>query len=231
MLGAVGDDDFGRFLRAALLAGGVEDALVRTVPGGSGMSVAISDASGDYAATIVSGANLAIDPADLDRLEWRPVAVLVLQSEIPEAVNIAAACHARAHGIPVVLNAAPARALSAEFSALIDILVVNAVEAEMFGTPPVTDLASAGIAARALGQKHPGVVVTAGGAGLAWVQGADAGVVAAEKIKVVSTHGAGDCFTGSLAAALARGGRLAEACDQASHAAALHVAGKGSDRP
>jgi ribokinase len=225
MLGAVGDDDFGRFLRATLQAGGVEDAHVRTVPGGSGMSVAISDASGDYAATIVSGANLAIDPADLARLDWDTVAVLVLQSEVPEAVNLAAASHAHAHGIPVVLNAAPARALSAEFAALVDTLVVNAVEAEMFGTQPVTDLASAGVAAKRLAQIHPGVVVTAGGAGLAWVQGADAGVVVAEKIKVVSTHGAGDCFTGSLAAALARGRGLGEACAEASRAAARHVAG------
>jgi ribokinase len=59
MFGAIGDDDFGAFLRGALRSAKVDDAFVATlVDVGSGMSVAILDADGDYAATIVSGANL-----------------------------------------------------------------------------------------------------------------------------------------------------------------------------
>lgn len=225
MAGAVGDDDFGRFLRTALEQAGVDHGHVRILPGGSGMSVAISDRSGDYAATIVSGANLQIDAAALEPLPWADFAVLVLQNEVTEQVNFAAAKLARSRDIPVVLNAAPARPLSPEFAALVDVLVVNAVEAEMFGTPRVTDLASAAIAARQLQRVCPAVVVTAGGEGLAWVQGRDQGQIAAEKVRVVSTHGAGDCFTGSLAAALAKGQQLGQACTLAAHAAARLVSG------
>ena len=105
MFGAVGADDFGSYLRSALLAGGVEDSFVATFPDvGSGMSVAILDADGDYAATIVSGANLHLDPSKLAEEDlWQGVGLLILQNEIPEALNIAAARQARRRGIRTLL--------------------------------------------------------------------------------------------------------------------------------
>lgn len=225
MAGAVGGDDFGRYLRDALAQAGVDHSAVRTVDTGSGMSVAIMEASGDYAATIVSGANLRVRPEDLAALPWDRALVLVLQNELPEAVNLAAARLACASGVTVVLNAAPARALPPELAAMVGVLVVNAVEAEMFGTPPVTDLASAGAAAAQLAQGFAAVIVTAGGAGLAWAGPQGRGTLAAEQVRVISTHGAGDCFTGTLAAALAAGQGLDRACQSAASAAARHVSG------
>jgi len=226
MLGAVGDDGFGRFLLDRLTAAEVDTGLVATLPGaGSGMSVAILDASGDYAATIVSGANRSIDTGALAQdAVWNGVALLVLQNEVPEAVNLAAAREARARRVPVLLNAAPARALAPGFAALVDVLVVNIVEAEMMGTGPVTSLDSAAAAARQLARTYPSVVVTAGGLGLAAATGQETPFkLPAQAVEVVSTHGAGDCFVGSLAFGLANGVPLAEACGTAAHAAALHV--------
>ena len=97
MVGAVGGDEFGRFLRSGLRQAGVDDRFVTTLPGiGSGMSVAIQDAGGDYAAAIVSGSNLRIDPAVIgDDALWQGVALLVLQCEVPDTVNLAAAAGAR----------------------------------------------------------------------------------------------------------------------------------------
>jgi ribokinase len=97
MVGAVGNDDFASFLRANLTKGGVEDRFIATAPDvGSGMSVAIQDADGDYAATIVSGANLHISAAALtDDAVWNGVSVLILQNEVPEAINLAAAAERR----------------------------------------------------------------------------------------------------------------------------------------
>ncbi len=227
MVGAVGDDAFGRFLTAALDAGGVDRRQVAIVAdAGSGMSVAIQDAAGDYAATIVSGANLRIDPAVLsDATLWDGVRVLVLQNEVTEALNIAAAAEARRRGVRVVLNAAPARVLPEALRQAVDLLIVNAVEAETMGTEPVTDLHSAMEAAHTLAASFDSVVVTAGSKGLAAWSSDDARIVLpAIKVKAVSSHGAGDCFTGTLAAALARGASLEEACRAASRAAADHVA-------
>ena len=227
MVGAVGDDDFGVFLRRHLRQGGVEDQFVATLPGvASGMSVAIQDGAGDYAATIVSGSNLLIALDSLMGLVWDDVSILVLQNEVPEAVNIAAASAARARGLRTLLNAAPYRALSAEFHGLIDILVVNAVEAEMMGTPKVCGLPSALDAAQQLADQFEMVIVTAGGEGLAaWGADDAAFKLPAEKVQVVSSHGAGDSFIGTLAARLAEGAGFEAACRTASHAAARHVSG------
>jgi len=225
MAGAVGRDGFGAFLTAALDAGGVDRRFVVEVPGvGSGMSVAVVEDGGDYAATIVSGANLRIDPAALeDAALWEGVAVLVLQNEVPEAVNLAAARAARAREVRVVLNAAPARELPKDIEGLVDLLVVNAVEAEMMGAGVVDGLAAAGLAAEVLARRFAAVVVTAGGRGLAARAEGIALSLPAVPVAVISTHGAGDCFTGTLAAELARGAGLEAACRAASEAAARHV--------
>lgn len=229
MFGAVGSDDFGTFLRRSLRTGGVDDAAVATIPAiGSGMSVAIQDAGGDYAATIVSGANLHADPAALaqDAL-WRDVALLVLQNEVPDALNRAACREAATRGIRTLLNAAPARALSPALAGQIDILVVNAVEAEMMGAGAVRSLHDAQRAAGQLAGRFRSVIVTAGSLGLA---GQDpeglAFAVPAERVDVISTHGAGDCFTGTLAAHLVQGLTLVQAARLAASAAARHVSGQ-----
>ncbi len=228
MVGAVGDDDFGRFLRQGLQAGGVDDRFVTTLPGvGSGMSVAIIDGAGDYAATIVSGANLQIAPDVAEDLAvWDGVGLLVLQNEIPDPVNAHFARAARRCGIPVVLNAAPARVLPPELQTLVDILVVNAVEAEMMGAGPVCSLRSAADAAGQLAAAFDCVIVTAGAHGLAaWGAADEPFQLPAEKVAVVSTHGAGDAFIGALVAALVTGSALQDACRTASAAAARHVGG------
>ena len=226
MAGAVGDDDFGRFLLDALEVGGVDAARVaRLANAGSGMSVAISDAGGDYGAVIVSGANLLADPVALAEPDlWQGARALILQNEMPEALNVSAACAAKAVGAMVCLNAAPYRPLCRELAQAVDLLVVNAIEAEQLTDLSVTDLASAAAAAQALCGRFPSVVVTAGSEGVAgMVRGADPITVPALPVTLVSTHGAGDTFVGVLVAALAAGQPFAECLASANAAAAAHV--------
>lgn len=226
MAGAVGADAFGQFLLAALAEGGIETSRVaRHVGAASGMSVAIGDAGGDYGAVIVSGANLLLDPAALAAPGlWRGAQALILQNELPEAANLAAARAARAAGARVCLNAAPFRPLPAELMALLDLLVVNAIEAEQLGCAAVTDLASATAAAAALAERFPTVVVTAGGDGVAGMRQGEAPVVLpALPVALVSTHGAGDVFVGALVTALAAGEPFARSLERANAAAAAHV--------
>ena len=232
MVGCLGDDAFGARMRQRLEAAGVGLAHVRTVTQGSGMSVAIQQEGGDYAAIVVSGANRAIDEAAIGTsgAAIRGARVLVLQDEIDEPANIAAAHIAHAAGATVVLNAAPARPLGG-LTGRVDVLVVNTVEAEMLGAGPVDDLASAATAAGRLLPLAPRVIVTAGAAGVAAVSASDAVVIPAHPVQGAETHGAGDVFVGALAARLAAGAPFADALRYANAAAALHVATPEADRP
>ena len=232
MLGAVGEDDFGTYLLDALTAGGVDAARVRRIPGtASGISVAITDAEGDYGAVIVSGANLTIDAAALkDATLWAGATVLILQNEVPEAINIAAARAARAQGVLVCLNAAPAREMSGDLWALLDVLVVNAVEARDLCGITVDSLADAARAAHALAERVPVAVVTAGGDGVAYAQTfGPSGMEKAIPVTLVSSHGAGDVFVGALSSELAKGSDIQHAVVQANLRAAHHVS-RSSDR-
>jgi ribokinase len=225
MIGALGEDQFGAQLRERLAQAGVDLGAVRTVARGSGMSVAIEQPDGDYAAIVVSGANREIDAAQVEASAEaiRESGALLLQHEVPEAANVAAAALARGAGVRVVLNGAPARPLGG-LAGLVDVLVVNTVEAEMLGAGRVADLDAAQAAASVLQGLAPTVVVTAGSAGLAAATGSDTLVLPAHQVPQVETLGAGDVFVGALGVRLAAGDGLEAALRYANAAAALHVA-------
>ncbi|GGD76334.1 ribokinase [Rhizobium anhuiense] len=228
MIGAVADDDFGHALTDNLARSKVDHRFVKKVTGvGSGMSVAIFDSEGDYGAVIVSGSNLMLGQVDVDAASKAFVdgALLVLQNEVPDHANVSAAKAMKVAGGTVVLNAAPARPLSADLQQLVDVLVVNAIEAEQLAELPVVDtLEGAANAAKLLAAKFPVVVVTAGGDGVACAtREGDAFSIEAIKVELVSTHGAGDEFTGVLASELARGSGIRAAIEAANHAAAVLV--------
>lgn len=220
--GHTGQDDFGDRLRANLVAAGVDISHVGVdAAQGSGMSVAISEAAGEYGAVVVSGANLTIDASTIAS-RWAALwncKVLLLQNEIPEAVSLAAAQAARAKGARIVLNAAPARQMSEAFLALVDVLVVNRVEARMLSGED--DMAAA---LATLHSASRDVVLTLGGDGLMLMtRDGSRTDIPALPVKLLSSHGAGDCFCGALAARLAAGDGLEAACRFATEAAGRFV--------
>lgn len=244
MIGRLGADAFGVRMRDHLAAAGVDATFVGSTGAGAGasdtdtgtgagsgggaatgMSVAITQADGDYAAVVVSGANRSLDAAGVaaSAVAIRAARVLILQHEIADEANVSAARVAREAGAQVILNAAPARPLGG-MAGLIDLLVVNAVEAEMLGARALDDLAGAVGAAEDLLGMAPVVVVTAGGSGVAAVsRGAAAMRLPAHPVTGADAHGAGDAFVGALAARLAADEALGDALRYANAAAALHV--------
>jgi ribokinase len=230
MIGRVGNDDFGQTLTTNLNANNVNiDNVSVDETNGTGMSAAILQDDGEYGAVIVSGSNLALQPEDAAKA-WQNLGsakYLILQNEIPEAVNIAVAQAARSSGARVILNAAPARKMSDQFLQLVDVLVVNRVEAEMLVGGTITDANSAQSLLPKLARPNQMVVITLGGKGLVF-QTADGQLdfVAPHVVKVQSAHGAGDCFVGALAQSLASGEDLPKACSHANFVAAQLVSGK-----
>lgn len=228
-VGAVGADSQGEFLQAVLDVNGIDNRFVTVNESvASGMSVALMDAEGDYGAVVVSNANNHIDVAQFnDDQLWQQVEMLLLQNEVSEAVNLSAAKQAKQRGIRVCLNAAPARALCAEMQYAVDLLVVNGVEARDLSGIPVNNLSDACMAAELLSQHYPAVIVTAGEHGVAWCEAGDRSEsMPAEKVELVSTHGAGDCFMGTLCTSILQRESLGSSVAKANRAAAAHVSRK-----
>ncbi len=229
MISRVGKDGFADTLMQNLKSSNVNtDAISIDPVAGTGMSVAILKDDGDYGAVIVSGSNLKIDPASLST-EWQKLGganVLVLQNEVPHLVNVAVALAAKADGATVVFNAAPVREVGQDLLSLVDVLIVNRVEAEDMSGVAVHNRQSAIAALPALRKLAKSIVITLGAEGLVVRDAGQTVEIAAQAVKVVSTHGAGDCFVGTLAQQLSQSAGLVEACRAANRRAAEFVSGQ-----
>ncbi len=224
MLGRVGGDVFAASLVDNLRAAGVDTSLIqRDEAAASGLSVAVVGADGEYGAVVVSAANRGLSADGFALPEG--ARVLVLQNEVPEAVNRSVAAEARRRGAIVVLNAAPMRPTAPETMRLVDLLIVNRIEAEALFETPIHGVKDALAAAKWAGGGFDGeAIVTLGSDGL--VHRDRSGAVRHHAVRpapVVSAHGAGDVFVGVLCAGLAVPVAMDEAIADAQAAAARFV--------
>ena len=209
-LGKVGSEGDSRAVSAFCVNEGIAP-FVRW-PTASAMPTAcaaiLTDAAGETRVTVARGAEL--DAADVDSGfgdEIVSADLLLLNNEIPEAVNVRASEIAEAHGVKILFNPAPARPLP------------NALKRRVFlWTPNEFEEARLG--------DVPGEVVTTLGANGCRIKSTGVVIPAARCVKAVDSTGAGDTFTGVLAVRLAEGESLADACRAANEAAARCVAAK-----
>lgn len=227
-VGCVGDDDAAPRLRADLERAGVDVSGVLTVPGPSGTALIAVDERGENTIVVIPGANAAWPADAVAGLDLRAGDVVVLQLEVPFEVVEAVAARAAGLGARVVLNAAPMDARVRDLLGLVDVLVVNEIEAaELFGVGSDAD-ALAGVA----GTVGPALVVTRGASGVLFAPAR--GVVqtlAAFPVDAVDTVGAGDAFVGGFAAALAASGSLDTAVRVGAAAGALTATVAGARHP
>ncbi|MGN9914028.1 ribokinase [Phytohabitans sp. LJ34] len=205
-LGAIGSDSFGVTLKARLAASGVDSAHARVVYGSSGVALVVVDGEGENTIVVTPGANTAFTSlTEAELAAIRGADVLVTQLEIPVETVTEAALAARAAGVRVLLNAAPARALPAELLDAVDLLVVNEGEAFTISGRGRDDRG-------ALLSVVPRAVVTMGDEG-AWYGDRDgtSAHVPAVKVETVDSTAAGDAFTGALAVAWGEGREMVEA--------------------
>ena len=231
MVGRVGGDIFAASLVNNLREAGVDTSLIqRDEAAMSGLSVAVVGADGEYGAVVVSAANRALGS---DGFVFPEAArVLVMQNEVPEAVNRAVAAVARENGATVVLNAAPMRPMAPEMMRLVDLLIVNRIEAEGLFAMPIRTAEDAREAAERAGAGIAGeLIVTLGSDGL--VHRDRRGRVRHHAVRpapVVSAHGAGDVFVGALCARMAALAAMEDAIAYGQAAAARFVSTPLEDR-
>ncbi len=230
MAGRIGTDEFGERIRRSLEASGVDDRQVLQVDEPTGMSVAIVDPGGDYGAVIVSGANGGIDASEITM--FPSLKGLVLQCEVPSMVNRTAIARAP-KDCRVILNAAPYNdhALAVpEVVERIDVLVVNRIEAAMHTGLDETALDVERAAGELIDRGPAAVIITLGGEGLFARTKDECFRLPGINVDVISTHGAGDAFTGALAAELTRTRNFRSAAEFAQGCAALTVSTIPEDR-
>jgi ribokinase len=219
MVGRVGADAQGTWLKGALAGDRVDVTHVRTDRHAhTGMAMIAVDPNGENTIVVSPGANAHVVARDVAKAGDLISAadVLLLQHEVPDEA-VAAAIEA-ANGT-VVLNPAPARALTGT----VDVLVPNRGELEALtggsGDPVMLARSIAGAGA---------VVVTLGAEGAVVVEGERAERLPAPRVKAVDTTGAGDAFCGALAGALSDGATLVEAARWAVRVAAVSVTRHGA---
>jgi ribokinase len=236
-LGQIGCDAAGAMLEAELGRRGVGLAhVVRTPATPSGQAIVMLLPQGQNSIVIVGGANQAwntLPEAMLPAI--RNAQAIMLQREVPDEVNLAAATAAKKEGKIVVLDAGgKLGTVGDEMLRVVDVLSPNEGELE-----EITGIRGdvEGAARRLIESGVKNVVVKMGGQGSMYF--GEEGqyrqmAVSREGMSVVDTTGAGDCFTAALVTRLVeRGGRCTledfkDAMAFASVAAFLSITKKGA---
>ena len=224
--------DTGERGRKQLASDNIDVAPVSVVAGEStGVALIFVNAEGENVIGIHAGANAALttERVEAQRAIIAGAEALLMQLESPVESVLAAAKIAHENHTTVVLNPAPARVLSDELLALVDIITPNETEAEKLTGIRVENDDDAARAARALHDKGIGtVIITLGSRGVWASVNGEGRRVPGFKVKAIDTIAAGDTFNGALVTALLEGKRMDEAIRFAHAAAAIAVTRKGA---
>lgn len=229
MIGVVGSDAAGESLRSYLASEGVGVAGVQSVSDSPTGTAIITVAGGENSIVYVAGANNTLSTNQLHDFAPQAGDVVVAQFETPTTTTLRAFEKARSEGAVTVLNPAPAKQVPPELLVLTDYLIVNEHEFAIIFGQSSQDARQQNNVLSATGKNFSGtLVLTLGEEGvIAWSKEQvfkESGV----SIEVVDSTGAGDCFVGYMAAALAQGEDLAEILNTANAAAAQSVTKPGA---
>ena len=228
----LGDDIFGRQALQLFKDEGIDTSCIITdAQYPSGVALITVDDRGENCIAVASGANAALLPGglgDIDNLV-AGADIILMQLEIPlETVEYISAL-ARKHGKKVILNPAPACALSDALLSNITIITPNQTEAEILTGIAVVDEVTAVAAAVALQAKGiVDVIITLGAGGALVYSNNTYKIITPPRVTAVDTTAAGDVFNGALVVALAEGMDIFEASAFACKAAAISVTRLGA---
>jgi ribokinase len=224
LIAAIGADDAGDHIRAILAAEAVLTDGLSIWPGPTDRcSIYVDDAGENTIVSAISAAR-AFDPVAAGKLgDIAPGDPLLCQGNL--AVPALADClrAARARGATTVLNPSPLFPANGFDWHLVDVAVLNEVEARSLSG---SDDGHAGVE-RLLASGVRDVVLTMGRHGAA-LFGSETLEVPAPNVDAIDTTGAGDVFCGVLTAARGRGALWPVAMAAAVEAAAIAVSRRGA---
>ncbi len=226
-VGKIGDDIFGKQAVQQLEDEGINVDFVAVDHGNpSGVAMITVDRKGENSIVVAPGSNGTLSPEDFNKaLSELPDAEFVLmQLEIPIPTVEYIARIAAQKQKKVILNPAPAAALSDELLQNLYLITPNETEAELLTQIKVSDEQSALKAAEALHEKGVEIVIiTMGAAGAFLLINGESELIKAPKVEAHDTTAAGDTFNGALVVALSEGKTIQESITFANNAAAISV--------
>jgi ribokinase len=202
-LGAAYEGDADRFEKIARECGINAQFVKKSAR--SPYAVIMTDAVGDNRVCVYRGAELSIDDVEAFKVEIEAADILLITNEVPKAVNERAVEIAVSSGTKVILNPAPVRQNDKAFLDKIYLFTPN--EHETIGL-----------------DDYNNVIVTMGDKGCFIKEYGE--TIPAVKTNAVDTTGAGDTFSGILAACVASGDDFRSACKKANVGAAIKVSRK-----
>jgi ribokinase len=228
MITGIGNDGFGDESLQNFKNSQMDTSSVLRLDTHTGVAHIWVDGQGQNRISIVPGANFKLTPQDaIDEVsKLKNVSVLIAQCEIPQEVTLAAFRTAQELGITTILNPAPYQPLTDDLLDLTDWLIPNEIEfAELDKAHRAPDTDEIIASLRDKGR----TIVTLGSEGAALVT--SEGKVkrfSAKKVSATDTTGAGDCFIGAFAAAIAAGANEESAVQFGIDCATKSVTRKGA---
>jgi len=231
-IASVGDDSFGMRIRKNFEQDGINvEGVMIEEKTPTGIAMIQVSASGENSICICAEANACLTPQRVTphQSKIENADILLLQLEVPIETIEKAAEIATLSGTTVVLNPAPAQALTDHLLALVNIITPNETEAEILTGIKVFDDQSAQQAANVLhGKGIETVLITLGSKGV-WLSKDSSGQrIEGYRVQAIDTTAAGDTFNGALLAGLLEDKSLDNSIVFAHAAAALTVMGEGA---
>jgi ribokinase len=232
MVTKLGNDTFGSEALSHFEKEGIETAWISISyeePTGTAL-IAVED-SGENMIVVTPGACGQLSKKDVAKAEaaFFETDIVVVQLETSMEAVEEAVQRAAAEKKPVLLNPAPYQEVPENLLKYVSYITPNETEASAMTGINVVDKASAAEAAHILRKKGiPNVIITLGKKGCYICSESAEYMLPPEIVEAVDTTGAGDSFTGALAAELAEGKNLRDSCGTAVKAAGLSVSRFGT---
>ncbi len=224
LVAAVGKDAFADMALELYASEGVGTShLVTHSERNTGLGFIMLDELGENRILLDPGANELLSADDVAAAEPSIAnsAVVATQLEIPVGPAAAAMTAGRRAAALTLLNPAPARKLMPEMLSTVDVLTPNQGEARALAGLSSEECDDDELCSRLLDLGPAAVVLTLGPKGALLARRNERIAIEPWPVAVVDSTGAGDAFSGTLAAALATGAGLEDAAERAAAAGAL----------
>ncbi|WP_172371677.1 ribokinase [Sporosarcina jiandibaonis] len=231
LIGAVGNDEFGKKLLKSLSNEGIDTSHIKMLESEETGIACVQVSPNDNRITVIPGANSHLLPDHIDQAEdvLEKADLVLLQMEIPLETVEYAIKKAKEMGKTVILNPAPAAELSKDILGIVDYLTPNETELLILAQGSTIEKDLDHSAKKLLTMGVAGLIVTLGENGAKYFSNNDEEEnFSPHFVRVVDTTGAGDAFNGGLAYSLASGKDLRHAISLAMKVGAMAVTKLGA---